>query len=98
VQRHDLYLFVDEVYREFCYDGQDFFSALRLDSIREHVVVVDSISKRYSACGARIGALITYNEKVLEAVNRYAKLRLSPPGLGQILAEAALEVDGQLSG
>lgn len=94
VQRHDLYLFVDEVYREFCYDGQDFFSALRLDSIREHVVVVDSISKRYSACGARIGALITYNEEVLEAVNRYAKLRLSPPGLGQILAEAALEVDG----
>lgn len=94
VKRHDLYLFVDEVYREFCYDGQDFYSALRLDDIREHVVVVDSISKRYSACGARIGALITYNEAVLEAVNRYAKLRLSPPGLGQILAEAALDVDG----
>lgn len=93
VKRHDLYLFVDEVYREFCYDGQDFFSALRLDDIREHVVVVDSISKRYSACGARIGALITYNERVLEAVNRYAMLRLSPPGFGQILAEAALDVD-----
>lgn len=94
VKRHDLYLFVDEVYREFCYDGQDFFSALRLDDIREHVIVVDSISKRYSACGARIGALITYNEEALEAVNRYAKLRLSPPGLGQILAEAALDIDG----
>lgn len=94
VKRHDLYLFVDEVYREFCYDGQDFYSALRLDDIRDHVVVVDSISKRYSACGARIGALISYNEEVLEAVNRYAKLRLSPPGLGQILAEAALDVDG----
>lgn len=94
VRRHDLYLFVDEVYREFCYDGQDFFSALRLDDIREHVVVVDSISKRYSACGARVGALVTYNEAVLEAVSRYAKLRLSPPAFGQILAEAALDMDG----
>lgn len=94
VRRHDLYLFVDEVYREFCYDGQDFFSALRLDDIREHVVVVDSISKRYSACGARVGALITYNEDVLEAVSRYARLRLSPPAYGQILGEAALEMDG----
>ncbi len=93
VRRHDLYLFVDEVYREFCYDGQSFFSALRLDDIREHVVVVDSISKRYSACGARVGAFISYNEQVLEAVSRYAKLRLSPPAYGQILAEAALEMD-----
>ena len=95
VRRHDLYLFVDEVYREFCYDGQDFFSALRLDDIREHVVVVDSISKRYSACGARVGAIISYNETVLEAVSRYAMLRLSPPAFGQVLGEAALEMDGR---
>ncbi len=95
VRRHDLYFFVDEVYREFCYDGQDFFSALRLDDIREHVVVVDSISKRYSACGARVGAIISYNEAVIEAVSRYAMLRLSPPAFGQILAEAALEMDGR---
>lgn len=93
VKKHDLYLFVDEVYREFCYDGQDFFSTLRLDSIRDNVVVIDSLSKRYSACGARIGALITYNEEVLAAASRYAKLRLSPPGLGQIFAEATLDVE-----
>ncbi len=93
VRRHDLYLFMDEVYREFCYDEQDFFSALRLDDIREHVVVIDSVSKRYSACGARVGALVSYNEDVLEAVSRYAKLRLSPPAYGQILAQAALEHD-----
>ncbi len=90
---YDLFLFVDEVYREFCYDGQDFFSALRLEGAEAHVVVVDSISKRYSACGARIGALVTRNEGVLDAATRYAKLRLSPPGLAQILAEATLDMD-----
>lgn len=93
VKKHDLFLFVDEVYREFCYDGQDFYSTLRLDSIRDNVVVIDSLSKRYSACGARIGALITYNEQVLAAASRFAKLRLSPPGLGQIFAEATLDVE-----
>lgn len=90
-KKHDLFLFVDEVYGEFCYDGNDFFSVLNLTDIAEHVVVIDSISKRFSACGARIGALITRNEQILETVIRYAKLRLSPPGLGQILAEAILE-------
>lgn len=90
---YDLFLFVDEVYREFCYDGQNFFSALRLEGAEAHVVVVDSISKRYSACGARIGALVTRNEGVLDAATRYAKLRLSPPGLAQILAEATLDME-----
>ncbi len=93
VKRHDLYLFADEVYREFCFDGQQFYSVLNLHTIRDHVLVVDSVSKRYSACGARIGAIIAFNPAVLEAVNRFAKLRLSPPGLGQVLAEAALEID-----
>ncbi|MBV6654052.1 MAG: pyridoxal phosphate-dependent aminotransferase, partial [Mameliella sp.] len=91
---YDLFLFVDEVYREFCYDGQEFYSALRLEGMEDHVIVVDSISKRYSACGARIGALVTRNQGVLDAATRYAKLRLSPPGLAQILAEATLEMEG----
>lgn len=90
VKKHNLFLIVDEVYGEFCYDQQAFFSVLKLEEIAEHVIVIDSISKRFSACGARIGAVITRNESVLEAVTRYAKLRLSPPGLGQILAEAIL--------
>lgn len=95
VREHDLYLLVDEVYREFCYDGQTFFSALRLTGLENHVIVVDSVSKRYSACGARIGALITRHSAVLETVTRYAKLRLSPPGLGQLFAEAMLDMDDQ---
>ncbi|MEN0003787.1 MAG: pyridoxal phosphate-dependent aminotransferase [Bacteroidota bacterium] len=90
VKKYDLFLFVDEVYREFCFDDQRFFSALSLNGLEEHVIVVDSISKRYSACGARIGTLVTRNKDVLRAITRYAKLRLSPPGLAQILAEAAL--------
>jgi aspartate aminotransferase len=93
VKKHDLFLFVDEVYREFCFDGNTFFSALNLPDIQEHVVVVDSISKRYSACGARVGAIATRNQALLTAITRYAKLRLSPPGLGQILAEATIDMD-----
>jgi len=95
VRQHDLYLIVDEVYREFIFDDRPFFSALRLDDIREQVVVIDSISKRYSACGARIGALITYNSALLDAADRYAKLRLSPPTYGQLLAEAALDTPAE---
>lgn len=95
---YDLFLFVDEVYREFCYDGKEFYSALRLEGLEDHVIVVDSISKRYSACGARIGALVTRNQGVLEAATRYAKLRLSPPGLAQILAEATLDMDDSYLG
>lgn len=87
VKKHNLYLFVDEVYREFCYDDQEFYSCLRLAGLEDHVVVVDSVSKRYSACGARIGAIVTKNEAVLDSLTRYAKLRLSPPGLAQVLAE-----------
>ncbi len=93
VKKYDLFLFVDEVYREFCYDQQTFFSSLNLAGIEENVVVMDSISKRYSACGARIGAIVTRNESLKQSIIRYAKLRLSPPGLGQILAEATLEMD-----
>ncbi len=93
VKKHDLFLIVDEVYREFCYDGQEFVSALTMRGVEDYVIVIDSISKRYSACGARVGALVTKNKSILEAVSRYAKLRLGAPGLGQILGEALLDVD-----
>lgn len=93
-KKYGLFLFVDEVYREFCYDGNAFFSALNIGGAEEHVIVLDSISKRYSACGARVGSLATRNKAVLDAVTRYAKLRLSPPALGQILAEATLGMEG----
>jgi len=91
VKKHDLFLFVDEVYREFSYE-EEFFSVLRLKDLDDHVVVIDSISKRFSACGARVGALISKNPHVLENVNKYAEFRLSPPHFGQILAEATLDV------
>ena len=91
VKRHNLFLFADEVYREFCYDGQEFFSALNLPGLEENVVVLDSISKRFSACGARVGALVTRNRGVIEAAVRFARYRLSPPSLGQILAEATID-------
>jgi len=93
IRKYDLYLFVDEVYREFCYDGDEFFSALSIAGLEEHVVMIDSISKRYSACGARVGSLVTRNEAVLQSITRYVTLRLSPPVLGQVLAEALLEVE-----
>lgn len=93
IKKHDLYLFVDEVYREFCFDGNEFFSTLNLAGVEDKVIVFDSISKRYSACGARVGAIVCRNEAVIETFTRYAKLRLSPPGLGQILSEHILEAD-----
>jgi aspartate aminotransferase len=89
VLEHDLYLFVDEVYREFCYDGRSHVSILTLEGLDEHAVVVDSISKRYSACGARVGALVTRNSKLLSTALKFAQARLSPPTLGQVLGEAA---------
>jgi aspartate aminotransferase len=89
-KKHDLFLFVDEVYREFCYDDGEFFSALNIDGMSENVVVMDSISKRFSACGARVGALVTRNQELLDTVVRFSRLRLSSPTLGQILAEATL--------
>lgn len=91
VLKYDLFLFADEVYREFCYDGREHVSVLELEGLEDHVVMMDSISKRYSACGARVGALVTRNAAVMEAAMRFAQARLSPPTLGQILGEAATE-------
>jgi aspartate aminotransferase len=85
--RHNLFLFVDEVYREFLYGESKFYSALNLEGMDEHVVVFDSISKRFSACGARIGAIVTRNKEVLEATLKFGQARLSPPSLGQIAGE-----------
>ena len=89
--KHDLYLFSDEAYREFCYDGE-YVSAMHLTGLEEHVVLMDTISKRYSACGARIGALVTKNKAVYDAAMKFAQARLSPPGLAQIMGEAAVDL------
>jgi len=91
VKKHHLYLFSDEAYREFCYEGEH-TSALQLNGIEEHVIVMDTISKRYSACGARIGTFVTRNRKVIDAAMKFAQARLSPPSYGQILGEAALDL------
>ncbi len=91
-ERHDLFLIVDEVYREFCYDGRVHRSVLTLKGIDERVILVDSISKRFSACGARIGCLATRNRQVFETCMRFAQARLSPPGLGQIAVVPALSL------
>ncbi|MCW3128417.1 MAG: aspartate aminotransferase [Bacteroidetes bacterium] len=90
--KYDLYLFVDEVYREFVYGDSEHFSALNLEGLDNHVVVIDSISKRFSACGARIGALITRNKDVLAAAMKFAQARLSPPSLGQIAGEGLFDL------
>ncbi|MCS6916124.1 MAG: pyridoxal phosphate-dependent aminotransferase [Chitinophagales bacterium] len=92
VLRHDLFLFADEVYRDFVYDGRKHVSVLQLPGLEAHAIVIDSVSKRFSMCGARVGCLISRNRSVLDAVLRLAQARLSPPTLGQIAAEAALEV------
>lgn len=91
VLKHDLYLFADEVYREFAYDGHQHFSVMQLKGIEDRVVMVDSVSKRYSECGIRIGALVTRNKDIIATAMKFAQARLSPPGLGQIAAEASLE-------
>lgn len=90
VKRHDLFLFADEVYREFCYDGAQHVSAMTLAGIEQNVVLVDSVSKRYSMCGARVGAFITRNKDLYAAALKFAQARLSPPTFGQIASEAAL--------
>jgi aspartate aminotransferase len=90
--KYDLFLFADEVYREFCYDGQQHTSLLTLDGLDEHVIVIDSVSKRYSACGARVGALVTRNKTLMQTALKFAQARLSPPTFGQIAAENALDV------
>lgn len=89
--KHDLYLFSDEAYREFCYDGE-YVSALHIEGLEQHVVLMDTISKRYSACGARLGALVTKNKAVYDAAMKFAQARLSPPGLAQIMGEAAIDL------
>ncbi|MBF0576796.1 pyridoxal phosphate-dependent aminotransferase [Dysgonomonas sp. GY617] len=93
IQKHDLYLFSDEVYREFIYTGSPYVSACHLVGIEENVVLIDSVSKRYSECGIRIGALITKNKELLKAVMKFCQARLSPPLIGQIVAEASLDAD-----
>ena len=90
VKKHDLFLFSDEVYREFIYSKEPYISACHLEGIENNVVLIDSVSKRYSECGIRIGALITKNKDVREAVMKFCQARLSPPLIGQVIAEASL--------
>lgn len=91
VKKHELFLFADEVYREFAYDGKKHVSVLELEGIEDNTIVVDSVSKRYSMCGARIGTFITRNTQIFQTAMKYAQARLSPPGFGQLAAEAALQ-------
>ena len=91
VKKHNLYLFSDEVYREFIYTGSPYISAMHLEGIEQNVVLIDSVSKRYSECGIRIGALISKNETVRKTVMKFCQARLSPPLIGQIVAEASIE-------
>ncbi|MDR0814685.1 MAG: pyridoxal phosphate-dependent aminotransferase [Bacteroidales bacterium] len=89
--RHDLFLISDEVYREFCYDGNKHYSIMQIEGLENHAVLIDSMSKRFSACGIRVGALVTRNKELMASVLKFAQSRLSPPSFGQILAEAALD-------
>jgi aspartate aminotransferase len=91
IKEHDLFLFSDEAYREFCYDGAEHFSAMKLEGIDNNVIMLDSVSKRYSECGVRIGALITKNKEVISTALKFAQARISPPGLGQIVGEASID-------
>jgi aspartate aminotransferase len=91
VLKYDLWLFSDEVYREFCYDGKEYFSVMHMKGIEQNVIMLDSVSKRYSACGARIGALISRNKEVMATALKFAQARLSPPTFGQVAAEAAID-------
>ena len=97
VKKYDLYLFSDEVYREFIYTGSPYISACHLEGIEQNVVLIDSVSKRYSECGIRIGALITKNEQVRNAVMKFCQARLSPPLIGQLIAEASLDAPVEYS-
>ncbi len=90
--KHDLFLFSDEAYREFCYDGMKHISALSLEGMDQHAILLDTISKRYSACGGRIGAFVTRNQSVLDTAMKFAQARLSPPSFAQILGEAAVDL------
>lgn len=90
--KHDLYLMSDEAYREFCYDGHTHISAMNLEGLEQHVILLDTISKRYSACGGRIGAFVTKNKAVYNAAMKFAQARLSPPTFAQIAGEAAVDL------
>ena len=91
-KKYDLFLLVDEVYREFCYDGKEHFSVMRLKGLENNVIMLDSVSKRYSACGLRIGAIVSRNKEVMEIALKFAQARLSPPTVGQVASEAAVDV------
>ena len=91
VKRHNLFLFSDEVYREFCYTPEPYFSALQLEGVEDNVVVIDSVSKRYNECGVRIGAIVTKNKELKANVMKFCQARLSPPLVGQIVAEASID-------
>ncbi len=95
VKKYDLYLITDEVYREFCYDGNRHYSAMYLEGIEQNVILIDSVSKRYSACGLRIGFMISKNKEVMQTALKFAQARLSPPGFGQVAAEAAIDVEDE---
>ena len=91
VLKYDLFLLADEVYREFCYDGKQHFSVMNLPGLEQNVILIDSVSKRYSACGVRIGAMISKNKELMATAIKFAQARLSPPTFGQVAAEAAID-------
>ena len=91
VKKHNLFFICDEVYREFCYDGNEHYSVLKLKGIEKNIIMIDSVSKKYSACGVRIGALVSRNEQVISTALKFAQARLSPPSLGQVIGEAAID-------
>ncbi|MGB5360487.1 MAG: aminotransferase class I/II-fold pyridoxal phosphate-dependent enzyme, partial [Eudoraea sp.] len=91
VKKYNLFLVADEVYREFTYDGKEHYSILQEKGLEEHAIVIDSVSKRYSMCGARIGCLVSKNKEVIKTALKFAQARLSPPTYAQIASEAALE-------
>lgn len=95
IEKYDLYLFSDEVYREFCYDGNTHFSAMHLKGIEQNVIMMDSVSKRYSMCGVRVGAMVTKNKDVINTAMKFAQARLCPPSFGQWASEAALETGNE---
>jgi aspartate aminotransferase len=95
IQKYDLYLYADEVYREFCYTREPFFSVMELKGIEKHSILIDSVSKRYSACGLRIGALVTKNKDIINTALKYGMARLSPPSFGQLAGEAAIDTPAE---
>lgn len=95
VHKYDLYLFSDEVYREYIYTGSPYISAMHLEGIEQNTILIDSVSKRYSECGLRVGALVTRNQRVRQAVMKFCQARLSPPLIGQIVAEASLDAPAE---